>query len=50
MYWNWCKLITLTFFVSGLWDVVLRIMSENYYNLPTFLQDFKFIKYLIPYF
>ena len=45
-----CELIILTFIVSGLWDVVLRTMSENYTKLPKFIQQYKFIKYLIPYF
>ena len=45
-----CKLILLTFIISGLWDVILRIMSENYYKLSPFFQKYKFIKYLIPYF
>ena len=45
-----CTLIILTFIVTGFWDIVLRIMAENYHKLPKFLQEFKFIKYLIPYF
>ena len=45
-----CEIIILTFIVTGLWDVVLRLMSENYNKLPKFLQNYKFIKYLIPYF
>ena len=45
-----CELIILTFFVTGFWDIVLRLMSENYDKLPKFIQDYKFIKYLIPYF
>jgi hypothetical protein len=45
-----CKLIILTFIVTGLWDIILRLMAENYRTLPKFIQDYKFIKYLIPYF
>jgi hypothetical protein len=44
-----CYLIIYTFIVTGLWDIVLRFMSNNYYKLPNFLQ-YDFIKYLIPYF
>ena len=44
-----CNLIIYTFIVTGLWDIVLRIMSNNYYKLPFFLK-YDFIKYLIPYF
>lgn len=32
-----------------MWDVVLRIMSENYDKLPFFLQ-FDFVRFLQPYF
>ena len=45
-----CKLIILTFIVTGVWDIVLRLTAENYETLPKFIQDYKFIKYLIPYF
>ena len=45
-----CELIILTFIITGFWDIILRLMSENYDKLPKFLQDYKFIKYLIPYF
>ena len=48
-----CKkqyIIILTFIVTALWDVILRVMSENYMSLPPYLQSFKFIKYLQPYF
>ena len=34
-----CELIILTFFVTGFWDIVLRLMSENYDKLPKFIQD-----------
>ncbi len=44
------NLIILTFIVTGFWDIILRLMSENYETLPKFIQDYKFIKYLIPYF
>jgi hypothetical protein len=44
-----CNLIIYTFIVTGLWDIVLRFMSNNYYKLPNLLQ-YDFIKYLIPYF
>ena len=44
-----CNIYILTFFITALWDVVLRIMSENYDKLPKFLQ-FDFIRYLQPYF
>ena len=47
---NNCKLIVITFIVTALWDVILRIMSENYKSLPKFIQEYKFIEYLIPYF
>lgn len=44
-----CKLITLTFIVTALWDVVLRFMSLHFEKLPTSLQ-MNFVKYLKPYF
>lgn len=43
------ELVIITFIVTALWDVVLRLMSENYSTLPKFLQ-MDFIRYLIPYF
>jgi hypothetical protein len=46
---NNCYIYILTFFITALWDVVLRIMAENYDKLPPFLQ-FDFIRYLQPYF
>ena len=46
---NLYKLLTVTFLITALWDVALRIMSENYYSLPKFLQ-YDFIRYLRPYF
>jgi hypothetical protein len=42
-------LIILTFIVTALWDVVLRVMSLNYEKLPTYFQ-MDFVEYLIPYF
>ncbi len=50
IYMNNCKLIIITFIITALWDVILRIMSENYESLPKYIQEYKFIKYLIPYF
>ena len=47
---NSSQLIIWTFIVTALFDVILLVMSENYYKLPNFLQEYKFIKYLIPYF
>jgi len=44
-----CNLLVYTFIVTGIWDIVLRILSINYYKLPNILQ-YDFIKYLIPYF
>ena len=46
---NNCYIYILTFFITASWDVVLRIMAENYDKLPPFLQ-FDFIRYLQPYF
>ena len=42
-------LIILTFIVTALWDVVLRVMSLNYNKLPKYFQ-IDFVKNLIPYF
>jgi hypothetical protein len=44
-----CKLIILTFIITGLWDVMLRILSMNFDKLPYFMKN-DFIKILIPYF
>lgn len=44
-----CYIYILTFFITAFWDIVLRIMSENYEKLPLFLQ-FDFVRYLQPYF
>lgn len=46
---NNCYIYILTFFITASWDVVLRIMAENYDKLPPFLQ-FDFVRYLQPYF
>jgi H+/gluconate symporter-like permease len=46
---NNCHIYTTTFIITALWDVVLRIMSENYEKLPNFFQV-DFILYLQPYF
>jgi len=46
---NNLEIYVFTFIITALWDIVLRIMSENYDNLlPIFQYDF--IKYLQPYF
>lgn len=46
-----CSTIIYTFIITGLWDVVLRKLSENYDKLPDIITDnFPFIGYLIPYF
>jgi len=45
------EIIILTFIITGLLDIVLRIISVNYYNLPSIIQNnFPFLQYLIPYF
>ena len=43
------KLYILTFIITGVWDILLRLLSENYDTLPKIMQ-FDFIRYLIPYF
>ena len=43
------KLYILTFIITGIWDVILRLLSENYDKLPNIIQ-YDFIRYLIPYF
>lgn len=46
-----CNIILLTFVITGLLDVILRIISVNYYYLPNIVQNnFMFLQYLIPYF
>ena len=43
---NNCYLYILTFFVTGLWDVVLRIMNENWNKMPNIIKNkLPFIKY-----
>tara|TARA_B100000073_G_C23309872_1_gene402222 strand:+ start:41 stop:499 length:459 start_codon:yes stop_codon:yes gene_type:complete len=44
-----CKLYIVTFVITALWDVVLRIMVENYDKLPEIVK-LDFMEYLIPYF
>tara|TARA_B110000211_G_C14065921_1_gene547636 strand:+ start:1925 stop:2392 length:468 start_codon:yes stop_codon:yes gene_type:complete len=44
------NLIILTFIVTALFDVVLRFIVENYDELPSYVKEYKFLKYLIPYF
>lgn len=46
---NNSKLYILTFIITGLWDIVLRFLSEGYEGLPNFMK-YDFIKYLQPYF
>ena len=47
----YCNLIINTFIITAIWDIVLRKLSENYYNLPEVIKsNFQFIEYLIPYF
>jgi hypothetical protein len=46
-----CNIIIKTFIITAAWDIILRKLSENYYNLPDFVKNnFQFIEYLIPYF
>ena len=40
-----CGLIILTFIITSLWDVLLRVMSENYSKLPGIMK-YEFIKIL----
>ena len=48
---NNSDLYILTFIVTGLWDVVLRVMTENWENLPKIVKTvLPFIEYLKPYF
>ncbi len=46
---NTSKLYILTFIITGVWDILLRLLSENYDSLPKIMQ-YDFIRYLIPYF
>tara|TARA_B100000214_G_scaffold43609_1_gene27359 strand:+ start:5178 stop:5636 length:459 start_codon:yes stop_codon:yes gene_type:complete len=43
------RLYILTFIITGVWDILLRLLSENYDTLPKIIQ-YDFIRYLIPYF
>ena len=43
------KLYILTFVITAAWDVLLRIMVENYNKLPELIR-LDFMEYLIPYF
>jgi len=46
-----CNVIIHTFIITAVWDIILRKLSENYYNLPEIIKNnAKFIEYLIPYF
>ena len=40
----------LIFIITALWDVVLRVISENYDTLPKYIQSYGFLKALQPYF
>lgn len=44
------RLLIFTFIITALYDVVLRFMSLNYDVLPPFFKNFRFIRFLIPYF
>lgn len=39
----------LTFVITAIYDIILRILSENYNKIPSFLQN-DFVFYLKPYF
>jgi len=43
------NLLFITFIITAIWDIILRILTERFKQLPSFLQ-FDFIYYLIPYF
>ena len=46
-----CNVIVITFIITAIWDIILRKLSENYYDLPYFIKNnMLFVKYLIPYF
>jgi hypothetical protein len=48
---NNSDLYILTFIATGLWDVVLRVMTENWDKLPKVVKKIlPFIEYLKPYF
>ena len=44
------RLLIYTFIITALYDVLLRFLSLNYNKLPAFMQEYKFIGYLTPYF
>ena len=44
------RLLIYTFIITALYDVLLRFLSLNYHKLPAFMQEYKFIGYLTPYF
>ena len=48
-YMNKDRLYILTFIITGIWDILLRLLSENYDTLPQSIQ-YDFIRHLIPYF
>ena len=48
-YMNKDRLYILTFIITGVWDILLRLLSENYDTLPQSIQ-YDFIRHLIPYF
>lgn len=45
-----CELIIQTFIVTAIWDIILRKIVENYKSMPKFVQSYKFLVYLKPYF
>jgi len=46
-----CNVIIVTFIITAIWDILLRKLSENYYDLPDFIKNnMVFVEYLIPYF
>lgn len=46
-----CNVIIVTFIITAIWDILLRKLSENYYDLPNFIKNkLIFVEYLIPYF
>jgi len=44
-----CNIIIYTFVITSVFDVILRLLSNNFKALPNFMK-YDFIKYLIPYF
>lgn len=46
---SYCYIYILTFVIAALWDVVLRIMCENYDLLPAFIRG-DYMLFLQPYF